>query len=99
VIDLTLILIVALITVGSRIVALAVLPPPRGLAAELVRRLPAPLFATLAVLSLMGADGGIAEPAMLAAVACALGAALRWRSLLVILGAGLGGFLVASLIW
>jgi hypothetical protein len=36
---------------------------------------------------------------MLAAVGCAVVVALRWRSLLLILGAGLAGFLAASLIW
>jgi hypothetical protein len=36
---------------------------------------------------------------MLTAVGCALIVALRWSSLLAILGAGLGGFLAASLIW
>ena len=90
---------VAAITIGSRVAALAVLPPPRGPIAALVRRLPAPLFAALAALSLTGNDAGTAAAPMLAAVSCALVAALRWRSLLVILAAGLGGFLAASLIW
>jgi branched-subunit amino acid transport protein AzlD len=98
VVDLTLLVAVALITVGSRILALAILPPPRGAMAALAQRLPAPLFAALAALSLAGAEGGIATPGMLAAVCCALAAALRWRSLLVILGAGVGGFVVAGLI-
>lgn len=94
-----LLLAAAAITVGSRIAALAVLPPPRGAVAVLVRRLPAPLFAALAALSLTGNDAGGAAPPMLAAVGCALSVALRWRSLLLILAAGLGGFFVASLIW
>jgi len=89
---------VAAITVGSRVVALALLPPPRGAVAGLVRRLPAPLFAALAALSLTGSDGGVTDPAMLAALGCAL-LATRWSSLLITLGAGLAGFLVASLIW
>jgi hypothetical protein len=93
-----LLLAVAAITVGSRVAALAVLPPPQGAAASLTRRLPAPLFAALAALSLTGSDGGAIEPAMLAAVGCAL-LASRWSSLLVTLVAGLGGFALASLIW
>jgi len=89
---------VAAITVGSRVAALALLPPPRGAAAGFVRRLPAPLFAALATLSLTGSGGGVTDPAMLAALGCAL-LATRWSSLLITLGAGLAGFLVASLIW
>jgi branched-subunit amino acid transport protein len=94
----TVLLAVAAITVGSRVAALALLPPPRGAVAGLVRRLPAPLFAALAALSLTGSDGGVTDPAMLAALGCAL-LATRWSSLLITLGAGLAGFLVASLIW
>lgn len=93
-----LLLAVAAITVGSRVAALAVLPPPRGAAADLTRRLPAPLFAALAALSVAGSNGGMGDPPMLAAVACAL-LASRWSSLLVTLVAGLGGFAIASLIW
>lgn len=94
-----LLLSVAAITIGSRIAALAVLPPPRGAVAELVRRLPAPLFAVLAALSLAGGNGDVSDPAILAAVGCALLVAIRWSSLLITLIAGLAGFLVASLIW
>lgn len=89
---------IAAITVGSRIAALALLPPPRGAVAGLVRRLPAPLFAALAALSFAGSEGGISDPALLTAGACALAVA-RWSSLLVTLAAGVGGFLVAGLIW
>lgn len=93
-----LLLAIVVITVGSRIAALAFLPPPRGAAAELVQRLPTPLFAALAALSLAGSDGSAPEPAMIAAVCCAL-VATRWSSLLITLIAGLGGFAAASLIW
>ncbi|MBA2316323.1 MAG: hypothetical protein H0V93_00840 [Euzebyales bacterium] len=96
--NVTTLLAIAVITVGSRVAALALLPPPKGAAAGLVRRLPAPLFAALAALSMTSSDGGVADPAMLAAVCCAL-LATRWSSLLITLGAGLAGFLVASLIW
>lgn len=92
-----LLLAVAAITIGSRIAALAILPPPQGALAVLVRRLPAPLFASLAALSITGTDAAATGP-ILAATGCALVAALRWRSLLVILAAGLGGFIAASLV-
>lgn len=94
-----LLIVAAAITIGSRVVALAILPPLRGPIAALARRLPAPLFAALAALSLTGHEDGVFAPGMLTAVGCALIVALRWSSLLAILGAGLGGFLAASLIW
>lgn len=90
--------IVAVVTLGSRILALAVLPPPDGWLAEVVQRLPAPLFAGLAVVSLTGADSGLTHPPLLVAVLCALVSA-RWRSLLGTLAAGLGGYLLASFVW
>jgi len=95
---LVLVLVAAAVTLGSRIAALALLPPPSGAAAGLVQRLPAPLFAALAALSVTGSEAGVGDPAMLAAVGCAL-VATRRRSLLVTLGAGIGGFLIASLVW
>lgn len=89
--SLPVLLVVAVVTVGSRIAAMALLPPPRGRASEVVERLPAPLFAALAALSLSGP--GMGDPAMLAAVACALVAARR-PSLLLVLAAGMSGYLV-----
>ncbi len=86
---------VAVVTVGSRIAATALLPTPRGALAALVDRLPPPLFATLAAVSLMGSDRGAADPAMLLAVGCAL-VSSRWRSLLVTVVAGLSGFLIGD---
>lgn len=84
---------VTVITVGSRIVATAVLPPPHGATAEIVRRLPAPLFAAMAALSLVGSDQR-RTPALVAAAA-AVAVAGR-RSLLVVVLAGLVGYLVAE---
>jgi hypothetical protein len=84
---------VAVITVGSRIVATAVLPPPDGATAEIVRRLPAPLFAAMAALSLLGSDHR-GTPA-LAAAAAAVAVAGR-RSLLVVVLAGLVGYMLAK---
>jgi hypothetical protein len=84
---------VAVITVGSRIVATAVLPPPDGATAEIVRRLPAPLFAAMAALSLVGSDQR-GTPALVAAAA-AVAVAGR-RSLLVVVLAGLVGYMLAK---
>ena len=72
--------------------------PRADQAAGVVRRLPAPLFAALAALSLTGSARGVTDPAMLAAVCGAL-LSTRWSSLLITLGAGLGGFAIAGLIW
>ncbi|MTV27419.1 hypothetical protein FTX61_18655 [Nitriliruptoraceae bacterium ZYF776] len=94
---LVLVLAAAAVTVGSRVVALVVLPPPRGALAGVVARLPAPLFAALAALSLVGAGAGARDPGLLVAVAAALVAA-RWRSLLLVLGAGVGGYLAVGLV-
>lgn len=93
----SLVVAVAAVTVASRVAALAVLPPPRGRAAVLVGRLPAPLFAALAAVSISGTDGGLRDPRLLAAVGCAL-VSTRWSSLLVTLGAGLGGFVAVGLL-
>lgn len=95
---LAVVLAAAVITIGSRIAALAVLPPPPEALAGVVGRLPAPLFAALAAHSLVGSGGGAPEPAVLVAAGCALVAAMRWPSLLITLVAGLAGFGVASLV-
>jgi hypothetical protein len=84
---------VAAITVGSRIVATAVMPPPGGAIAEIVRRLPAPLFAAMAALSLVGSDHR-GTPA-LGAAAAAVAVSGR-RSLLVVVLAGLAGYMLAK---
>lgn len=92
-----LLLVVVVMTAGSRIAALALLPEPDGALAVLADRLPAPLFASLAAASLFGA-GGLPDPAVLTAACCAVVAA-RWRSLLVTLLAGMAGYLVVSSVW
>jgi len=97
-VTIVLILSVAAITIGSRLVAMVVLPEPAGYLAEWARRLPAPLFAALAAFNLTSSGDGVGDPRHLAAVACAL-VATRWASLLVVVAAGLGGFLIAGLIW
>jgi hypothetical protein len=86
---------VALITVGSRAVSVALLPPPRGQLAAVVDRLPAPLFAVLAAATLLGSDGASSRaPAWLAAAAAL--ATVRRRSLLLTVAAGLAGAVVGQ---
>jgi hypothetical protein len=81
--------VVAAVTVGSRLVAIAVVPPPRGRVATVVDRLPAPLFAVLAAVTVLGGDRSV-DPAVLGGAVAAL-ATVRRRSLLVTVVAGLAG--------
>ena len=80
------------VTLASRVLPMALLPVPRGRAAELLDALPAPLFAALAALSLVGA--GTPEVPAVAAVGGALVGAAR-RSLLLALGCGATAYLLA----
>ena len=84
------------LTYLSRLAAMVFLPPPRGWLADLVERLPAPLFAALAAVSLLGGGSGMPPPAILAAAAGALLVAPR-RSLLVTLVTGLIAFVAVTL--
>jgi branched-subunit amino acid transport protein len=92
-----LMLAIAAITFGSRVLAMAVLPtvPPR--LARVLDRVPAPLFAGLAVQALIGPDGWVAPPAVLAAAGGAL-VVSPWRSLPACLAAGLAAWAVAGLL-
>jgi hypothetical protein len=84
---------VAASTVGSRAVSVALLPPPRGALAAVVERLPAPLFAVLAAVTLLGSDhASSAAPVWLAAGAALV--TVRRRSLLLTVAAGLAGAVV-----
>jgi hypothetical protein len=83
---------VAAITVGSRAVSVALLPPPRGPLAGIVDRLPTPLFAVLAAATLLGSDHAAGAGVWLAAGAALV--TVRRRSLLVTVAAGLAGALV-----
>lgn len=90
---------VAVITMASRVVAVAVLPPPPELLSATVSRLPAPLFAALAAHTMVdSAGGGLPDVAILVAVCCAAAASARWPSLLIALAAGLGGFVAVSFV-
>jgi branched-subunit amino acid transport protein len=92
--SLTLIIILAVITYASRVLALAVLPPPSRSLEGILNRVPGPLFAGLAALSLVGPGANIADGSVLLATAGALVAAPS-RSLLVVLVAGLAGYWLA----
>jgi hypothetical protein len=81
--------VVAAVTVASRVVAIAVVPTPRGRVATVVERLPAPLFAVLAAVTVLGGDRSV-DPAVLGGAVAAL-ATVRRRSLLVTVVAGPAG--------
>ena len=93
----TLIIVLAAITYASRVLALAVLPPPSRALEGILNRVPAPLFAGLAALSLVGPGGNLADDSVLFATAGALIAAPS-RSLLVVLLAGLAGYWLARVV-
>lgn len=81
----------AAVTYLTRVAALVLLPPARGGVASLIDRLPAPLFGALAAYSIVEAEGGLVDWPVLVALAGAL-IAVRTRSLLVVLAAGLGAY-------
>lgn len=96
--DLALIVVIAVLTYVSRAAAVVLLPPPRGRLLQLVQRLPAPLFAGLAVFAIIGDDVSVPDAPTLAAVASALVVTPK-RSLGLTLAAGITGYLVAELIF
>lgn len=95
--DLVLIVVVAAVTYLSRAAAVVLLPPARGVFLEYVGRLPAPLFAGLAVFAALGENVAMPEASTLAAIAAALLVTPK-RSLGITLAAGLAGFVVVELL-
>jgi len=95
--SLTLIAAIALLTYGSRALALVLMPDPPPRARAVLDRIPAPLFASLAAISLVE-DGELAAPETFCA---ALGALLvtPTRSLLYVLAGGLGGYAVGAFVF
>jgi branched-subunit amino acid transport protein len=93
-VSLTLIAGIALLTYGSRALALVFLPNPTPRLRSVLDRIPAPLFAALAVTSLVE-DGQVADASTVSAAVFALIAAPT-RSLLWILVAGLVGYGVGT---
>lgn len=88
-----LLVVIALVTVGSRTLALAFLPTPSGRALDVIERMPAPLFASLAVLAATDAARSAegAPVGLFVACGCAMAVSGR-RSLALVLVAGLTGF-------
>lgn len=87
---------IAVLTYGSRALALVAMPDPSPRVRAILERIPAPLFAALAAMSLFD-DGRLADTRTLAA---ALGGLLLTptRSLLWVLAGGLSGFTLAALL-
>lgn len=90
----TLLLTLTLVTVASRVLPMALLPTPRGRIAEVLDALPAPLFASLAALALVGGEQAPTPPVLLAAAAALLGATRR--SLALTLCCGITGFFLGQ---
>lgn len=88
---------IALLTYGSRALALVLLPRPSEGMRAVLDRIPAPLFASLAAISLVQ-DGGPEAPETLTATLGALIASPK-RSLLWVLVAGLAGYTLGVLIF
>jgi branched-subunit amino acid transport protein len=95
--SLYLIVMIALLTYGSRAFALAFMPDPSPRVKTVLDRIPAPLFASLAAISLIE-DGELASPETLCAALGAL-VATPTRSLLWVLVAGLAGYVVGDLLF
>lgn len=85
----------ALLTYLSRAAATAFLPPPTGALARFVERIPAPLFAGLAVFALIGEEASLPSIPTVAAAVAAL-AVSPLRSLPMALGAGLTAYGLAT---
>ncbi len=95
--NLAVVAVAAVLTYASRAAAVVLLPMPRGRMLTFVTRLPAPLFAGLAVFALVGEpvawpDARAASAAIAAVAVCPL------RSVPLSLAAGLVAFSVAALL-
>ena len=86
---------IALLTYGSRALALVAMPDPPQRLRTILDRIPAPLFAALASMSLFQ-DGQVVDARTLAAAAGAVLLAPT-RSLLIVLLGGVAGYLVAAI--
>lgn len=88
---------VALITYGSRALALVFLPAPSGQFEAVLGRMPAPIFASLATLTLITDKGQLTTGPVVLAALGALILAPR-RSLALCLVAGFAGYLLGKLV-
>jgi branched-subunit amino acid transport protein len=96
--SLMVLVVVAFITYVSRVATLVFLSRPGGRVEVVLGRMPAPIFASLAILTLVTGDRSLANPPILCA---ALGAALMSpaRSLPLCLIGGIGGYTLATLLF
>ena len=85
------------LTYGSRAAAMVFLPRPTGRLERILGRIPAPLFAGLAVLSLVTPERSLAEAPVVGA-ACGALALAPLRSLPLCLAGGLGGYGVVAVL-
>lgn len=92
----TLLAAAVLVTAASRVLPMALLPTADGRTARVLNALPAPLFASLAAVALLG-DGTFPPLPVLLAAAGALVGAVR-RSLVLTLTCGITGFLLGQLV-
>lgn len=81
------------VTIASRVLPMTLLPTPQGRLAAVLDALPAPLFASLAALALLGDGARPTTPVLLATAAALLGATRR--SLPLTLACGLAAFALA----
>ncbi|MBA3291447.1 MAG: AzlD domain-containing protein [Actinobacteria bacterium] len=88
---------IALITYGSRAAALAFLPRPTGRLEAVLERMPAPIFASLATLTLITSERTLADGPVLAAAVGALLVSPK-RSLAVCLIGGIAGYALGALL-
>lgn len=86
----------AALTYLSRAASLVLLPEPSPRLEQMISRVPAPLFAGFAASYLLSSSREVASAETLMAALLAAIAATRAKSLLIILAAGLGGYLVVT---
>jgi len=94
--SLLVVLALAVITYGSRLSAMVLLPRPSGRVEAVLSRVPAAIFASLATLSLISPERQIVSAPILIATAAAVLVAPR-RSFALCLAAGIAGYAVAVL--
>ena len=86
------------ITYVSRAAALVFMPSPPPRLERFLNRIPAPLFASLAAVSLIDSSGDFAPPAVICAAAGALVMSPR-KSLLAALLGGLAGYALGEIVF
>jgi hypothetical protein len=90
--------VVAVITYASRVATLVFLPRPSGRVEVVLGRMPAPIFSSLAILTLVTGDRSLAgAPILLAAVGAAIMSPAR--SLPLCLVGGVGGYTLSMLLF